>query len=122
MKQDNEPFIYNTEYYSLLQSMRQTFSRSEYVKRFRASKKSKAVGKRSGVRYSCDVCGKDFAPKDTEVHHIHSVIEIGKHYSDYTLDEYWHRLWCPLTELQLLCHTCHESITQDQQLQRKTKQ
>jgi len=119
--ENNEPWILNSEWYKLLQAMRQTFSRSEYVKAFKKTKKSKKRGARNGVRYDCDICGKDFSPTQVEAHHTIEVIEIGKHYTEYTFDEFWHRLWCHMSELQLLCKKCHQTITDEQNEQRKNQ-
>lgn len=114
-----EPYITSSEYYTLQKSIRQNFSRSEFVKRFRFSKRSKKVGTRGGVREICDICGESFPPTKLEVHHISPCIEIGKSYLDYTIDEFVHRVWVSTDELQLLCIECHDSCTSDQQEERK---
>lgn len=115
---EDDQYILNKEWYALLRAMRKCFSQSEYVSRFRSKHISTNTGKRGGRLYVCDGCNKDFQSKDTEVHHINPVVELDKHYTDYTLDEYWWRLWCPTSELQLLCKTCHSEITAEQNKKR----
>ncbi len=118
MKQDNEPiYILNTEYYKMIQCMRQTFSRSEYVKKFRASKKSKKRGVKGGVLYDCDLCGKAFKATELEVHHREPVCPIGKHYTQMTPNLIWKRIWSE--ELDLVCKKCHKHETDEQEIERR---
>ena len=114
-----EMYILNSEYYQMIQCMRQTFSRSEYVKKFRASKKSKKRGVKGGVLYDCDLCSNAFKATDMEVHHVDPVCPIGKHYTQMTPNLIWKRIWSE--DLQLICKKCHDKETESQKIERKTK-
>ena len=65
-------------------------------------------GPKGGKLYYCECCGGTFNASKLEVDHIDDVIEIDKTIADYTIEELWWRVNCPIDNLQLLCKKkCH---------------
>jgi len=104
---DAECYITKKELTNVISALREQFARSVFAKKCRAKRISKTKGPRGGVRYDCDSCGKALAAKDTELHHVDEVVEIGKHYYSYSLNDLIARLWCGFKGILLLCHDCH---------------
>jgi hypothetical protein len=115
---DEESYMTKSEYSAIISAMRRIFSRSEFAKEVRRRAKSEETGPRGGIMTNCSICGKAFKPKEIELHHEPEVVEIGKHYTDYTLDELKARLWCGYGKLIPLCKSCHSKITAEQQEER----
>lgn len=119
MQEDNLPFITNTEYYKLQQAIRQCFSRSEYAKSIRETRKSKIKGKRGGSTYTCDICKKNHPITNMEIHHIEEVIPVGLHYTEVLLPEFVDRVWADRDKLTYICKSCHDKITESQNIERR---
>jgi hypothetical protein len=120
-KKEEECYLTKKEYSKITGALRQVFARSEFAKQCRERRVSKIKGSRGGKRYDCDnpKCNVVMTAQETELHHITEVIEIGKHYYDYTLNEIVARLWCGFKGITLLCHDCHAVITKEQNEERK---
>lgn len=72
----------------------------------------KRVNKKSGreaAHYECATCGKHFVAKDVQVDHINPVVLPSEGFT--TWDNYIHRLYCSLDNLQVLCVGCHKKKT-----------
>jgi 5-methylcytosine-specific restriction endonuclease McrA len=54
-----------------------------------------------------------------EVDHLKPVVPLNKEFSQMSLDEAVNNLWCPISDLQGLCHTCHNVKTKQERLERK---
>ena len=109
-------YLTKKEYTKITGALRKVFSQSVFAAKCRELRVSKTKGPRGGKRYNCDNpnCDVVMVAGDTELHHITEVIEIGKHYYDYTLNEIVARLWCGVKGITLLCHDCHAVITKEQ--------
>ena len=85
-------------------------------------KKDGTPSKRKNVRFKCNKCKKLFTYKNVQVDHKIPVVEIGKSYQDYSLDEIWERIRCKKNNLQVLCKPCHSiKSTAENQKRRELK-
>lgn len=66
----------------------------------------------------CQVCGTVTPRWLLVVDHLETFVEIGKNFTDYTLDEALDRLWCPLSNLQRICKECHSRKSKTEAAQR----
>ena len=78
------------------------------VERLRKNKDG-STAKKPEVWHMCAQC-KELC-KTYDIDHREPVVEIGKTYRDYTFDEYFQRLNCDISNLQLLCTKCHDEKT-----------
>ena len=62
-------------------------------------------GKRGGPLYICNHCGLCFVGKDVQVDHIEPVVPINQEELDWNM--YIERLFCDISNLQVLCRECH---------------
>lgn len=70
-----------------------------------ALKKDGTPGKRPQVRYKCAICGDMFMQKYVQVDHIDPVVPLHKVEVDMTYDEMAKRIFCPKSNLQVVCST-----------------
>ena len=64
-------------------------------------------GSKTSNKYLCESCYKKF----TKIH-IDHIDPVGKAPRDWNgWDTYLKRLFCPVSNLQALCHTCHKAKT-----------
>lgn len=61
------------------------------------------------VSHECEKCGE--LVKEFDIDHKEPVIELGKSYTDYTLDELEARINCNPLNLWLICVICHDEKT-----------
>lgn len=118
LEEEVKPYITRSEHSKIAGALRKVFARSEFAKKIRQRAISDSVGPRGGVLIKCEKCGRDFSPKDIELHHDPEVVEIGKHYYDYTFDELISRLWSSYDGIVAICKDCHKAITKEQQQER----
>lgn len=71
----------------------------------------------SDGRYLCAVCGSAFNKKDIQIDHIAPVIDISKGYEN--LDVFATRLFCPESNLQIICKECHSKKTNEENALRR---
>jgi len=81
-----------------------------------AALKNAYVGKRKNKRtnreashYECASCGKFFPATEVDVDHIDPVVSLSEGFVNW--DTYINRLYCPASNLQILCKTCHKKKT-----------
>lgn len=97
-----------TDYYMIQRAIREVFARSKHYKKIRANSISKTKGKRGGTRIDCCSCGKDFAPKDIQLHHSPCVLEGDTHYNEISFQEFCRRVWADEEYIFSLCKKCHK--------------
>ena len=107
----------------ILGAIRRLFARSQKVKYIRECAICKTKkGPRGGKMYKCAMCNKCYPAKDTQVDHIDEVVPLDKTLNDMDYNEIIERLDCDLSNLQLLCKTCHNKKTQEEnKIRRKNK-
>lgn len=119
INEDIDCYLTKSEKTNLVAALRLVFSRSVFAKKCRQRNKSKTVGVRGGMRIDCQICGKPFKPNEIELHHKIAIVEIGKHYYEYSLDDLVSRLWCGYSGILAICKSCHAIITATQREERK---
>lgn len=107
----------------IMGAIRRLFARSEKVKHVRKCATCKTVkGPRGGKMYKCAMCHKCYPAKQTQVDHIDEVVPLNKTLNDMDYNELIERLDCDISNLQLLCKTCHNKKTQEEnKIRRKNK-
>lgn len=76
-----------------------------------------ARGERGGRRYICAKCGENFAYSEVQVDHIEPVIPTNREIKDW--NEYISRLYCTIEELQVLCKSCHQEKSNEENTERR---
>ena len=74
-----------------------------------AAKVGKKVNKASGrlaEHYKCAACKKHFVAKEVQVDHIEPVVNPLTGFIDW--NTFVARMFCPITNLQVLCRGCHK--------------
>lgn len=92
-------------------AMRRVFSRSEV--RLDAIKRATVVhhdpDRPRVTRWVfCNECGLIFPAYQAQVDHREPLIEVGKSLEDYTWDEIADRLWCDISNLNVMDKDCHK--------------
>ena len=94
-----------------------------FPNKFEALKKA-AVGKRVNektgrvaMHYVCASCGGEFPSRDVAVDHKKPVVDTAKGFVSW--DEYIKRMFCTITNLQVLCTACHAVKTKQERAERK---
>ena len=105
--------------YQIIGQMRRLFSYSPLAQEVREKALSEEKGVRGGKRFNCNVCGKSYPTAQVFVDHIEPLIEIGKNYYEYTLEEIYQRMFCDISNLQLICKECHHDKSQNENKGRK---
>lgn len=68
-------------------------------------------GPKGGKRYKCKICKNGFALNEVQIDHIEKIIPNGTKQIEMSLDEYSNRLYCDVSNLQVLCKPCHKIKT-----------
>ena len=111
-------YILNKELSRIQSYMRLCWTQAQYIQEFKISKRTKQKGNK--YLYKCDGCGKLCTTREFQIHHINSVVPIGKKYYEMTIQEFYDRLFVPPSELQLLCkEICHSHETKSQNIERR---
>jgi hypothetical protein len=97
-------------------AIRNSFKRSEIYTNclLRSSIKS---GPRGGLRIYCSKCQNQFLPREIEVNHEPPVCEYEKYWYEYSVEEYYSRVF--VETISPLCKPCHKSLTKNQNILRK---
>jgi len=105
----------NKTKYRIVAAIRRCFSRSENAiavrkRRRRTRPRYNADGTRhkvDSVFFSCELCGEEVKSNQCEVDHIEEVMKDG--WVDW--DTFIARLFCDISNLQLICKKCHKKKT-----------
>ncbi len=65
-------------------------------------------GPRGGKMYQCCKCEEAFKATEIQVDHIEPIVPNGIKQADMTIDEYVSRLFCDVSNLQILCFEDHK--------------
>ena len=84
-----------------------------------AAKQGKKINESTGrlaEHYQCNVCKGSFAGKDVEVDHINPIVPTSGFIS---WDSFIDNLFCELSNLQVICKTCHAKKSKLENEERK---
>ena len=91
--------------------------RNEALKKAKTTKKINPKSGRLAQHFKCKKCKGDFPAKQVVVDHIKPVVEIGVGFVNF--DIYAERMYCSLSNLQVLCKGCHDIKSKDEKEKRK---
>jgi hypothetical protein len=108
-------------------ALRRAFSRSPAVREILEEsrrevpkyKKDGTLAKKPAVQRQCQVCDEWVGSTKLAVDHINPVISVTDGFQDW--NEFIARLWCDKTNLQRICHTCHDAKTYAERIARTLK-
>ena len=103
-------------------ALRRVFSRSDLRRKVvDAASVKHSDPKRPRVKSwcKCNICNKPEAKSYVVVDHIDPLIPLHLSFEDMSLDEVINRLWCPESNLQVLCEECHKLKTKEERKLRK---
>lgn len=110
-----------SQFYSIMSAIKRCFSRSpNHREALLKAKCPRKKGPRGGARYRCVECKKDFASKDVQVDHIAPVVPIGTLSKDMSWDEMVARIFCSVSNLQVLCKECHKEKSKEENAERRS--
>lgn len=92
--------------------IRQLFRQSEVFKQIKENSVHPTIkGSRGGKRYMCSFCKCANTANEIQVDHINPVVPKKTKQKYMTIDEYVNRLYCSVSNLQVLCFECHKIKT-----------
>lgn len=101
-------------------ALRRLMARSPMVKRvYEQNLHPTAKGIRGGKQYICNHCKKTFPSNRMAVDHIKPVVPINSNIQEMSYEMIVNRIFCPISNLQLLCETCHQIKSKEEREQRK---
>jgi len=101
-------------------AIRRLFSRSPVIKEVRAKALHPTKkGVRGGKQYICSECKKTFGMGDINVDHIEPVIPLDKTINDMDYNEIVERIFCDISNLQVMCKPCHKDKTKQERKEKK---
>ena len=104
-------------------ALRKQFSRSPVAKHVREAALSDKRGPRGGKQYVCAKCGDTFPGSKVHVDHCETVVPLELSQKDMSWDLYIERLFCPPSNLQVLCTGCHDTKSiAENELRRQVKE
>ena len=113
----------NKSKYRIIAAMRKVFSYSELRKNFlKTHKYKKLIGKfkngkdKFATLIKCCKCLESFKECEIQVDHIEPVVEPSVGFIDF--DYYMLRLFCDVSNLQVLCKPCHKGKTKNENIKR----
>jgi 5-methylcytosine-specific restriction endonuclease McrA len=80
-------------------------------------KKINKKTKRLSSHYRCKSCNDEFPTSEVNVDHIYPVVSPDEGFT--TWDKFISNLFCPKEDLQVLCKTCHDAKTKEENKQRR---
>ena len=108
------------QHYAILSAIKRCFSRSPTHREvLNAAKCPDSKGPRGGARYICDSCKEAFGIKDINVDHKEPIIPIGILSRDMSWDVIIQNIFCTVSNLQVLCRTCHTAKSKQENAERK---
>jgi len=104
----------------VLGALRRSFSRCWIAREARTkSIHPKKKGPRGGKRYVCAKCKKDFGIREIQVDHKKPLIPLSKTSKDLDYNTIVERLFCKLSNLQILCTSCHKKKSKEENAKRR---
>jgi len=112
---------------AIISALKRTFSRSPVVVEVRKSlrqeqvkyKKDGTVAKVPAVLYPCAECNELHMGKNTQVDHIEPVVPLNIPVKHACLDMIIARLFCDISNLQMLCKICHKVKSKEENTKRR---
>lgn len=109
-------------------ALRRVFSRSPIIREvmFKVRRevpkynKDGSRAKKDAVQYRCNVCTTYVGSTKVAVDHITPVISVNDGFVDF--NTFIERLFCDVSNLQVICDTCHNLKTNSERITRLTKQ
>ena len=119
------PFNQNS---AVRSAIRRVFSRSPIVREtmFKVRRevpkynKDGSRAKKDAVQYQCGVCSTWTKSTAISVDHIEPVISVDDGFQDW--NTFISRVFCPITNLQVICDDCHQKKTNKERFDRQFKQ
>lgn len=100
---------------SIFNFIRLSFRQSSQVKEILKNSVHPTIrGPRGGKRYGCAICKRAWSSTEIQIDHIEPVVKKGTKQKDMTIDEYVNRLYCSVSNLQVLCYDCHKKKTKEE--------
>lgn len=104
-------------------ALRRIFSRSDLRRSIieKAIIKGYKNSKRKAVKFwvKCSECGKMEAKSNVQVDHDQPVIGITETLEDLSWDDLVNRIWCPESNLNVMCKPCHQLKTKKENKARR---
>ena len=105
-------------------ALRRTFSRSPIIREvlFKVRRevpkfnKDGSRAKKDAVQYKCNVCSTYVGSTMVSVDHINPVVSVTEGFIDF--NTFIARLFCDVTNLQVICDSCHNTKTQAERISR----
>lgn len=91
--------------------------RNECLSKAKTKKKINKKTNRLAQHYKCNGCKKEFPLKEVVVDHIQPVVSCKEGFVDW--NTYIDRMFCPITNFQVLCKGCHTIKSSEERAQRK---
>ncbi len=108
---------------SIMNFIRLSFRKADVFQEIKKlSEHPTAKGPRGGKMWQCNQCFKPLKGKEVLVDHDEPVVPIGMKQADMSLDEYAQRLYCDVSNLQVLCSDCHKEKSYEEAHKRKLSQ
>ena len=102
--------------------IRQLFRQAESFRQAKENAVHPTIrGPRGGKMYQCCECKNPFKATEIQVDQIEPIVSPGVKQADMTIDEYVDRLFCDVSNLQILCFECHKEKSQCERKQSKLK-
>lgn len=107
----------------IVSNLRRAFSRSDHRYKVLNKALSKTEkGPRGGKLYKCAGCGELFNSGNVHVDHIKPIVPLTNSAFNMKIETILKRMWCPLTNLQVLCKECHkEKTSKERRIRAKNK-
>jgi ribosomal protein L44E len=80
-------------------------------------KKINKKTKRTSSHYLCNHCKQEFPTSEVNVDHIYPVVSPEEGFT--TWDKFINNLFCSKDDLQVLCTTCHDAKTKEENVERR---
>jgi 5-methylcytosine-specific restriction endonuclease McrA len=89
----------------------------EVLKEAFVGKKINENTKRLSAHYRCNSCGECFPTSEVQVDHVDPIVDPDIGFTSW--DDFIYRLFCPKSNLQVLCKSCHTIKTKKENNTRK---
>lgn len=89
----------------------------ECLKAASVGKKLNVKTKRISEHYLCKCCGNEFPTSEVQVDHVLPIVDPEEGFVSW--DKFIDNLYCPISNLQVLCKPCHKLKTAEENKKRK---